>query len=115
MSEPKKGNRIRIMGSAEVRREDNPSVLHALTANISYGGLGLSLRESIQGHVQINLFFGDRSGKDIGELVDGKVIWQKSMRGWCAAGIQFDFLNPMNHPITLKFLDQGDKKQFRNS
>ena len=72
--------------------------------NISYGGIGLYVKDPVHGRVQttVNLHVGR---KRIPVTVWGNVTWEKTVGMLYAVGISFEGLNPQDHDILLSFLE----------
>jgi c-di-GMP-binding flagellar brake protein YcgR len=82
MTDPRKQTRVSIIGMVKVRHEGRRSILHALTINIGYGGIGIYIRQPLSGRVQVEISFSDSDGKDVAETIEGTVAWQKQVGNW---------------------------------
>jgi c-di-GMP-binding flagellar brake protein YcgR len=115
MADARKYARVSMIASAEVKREGDDSLLYGLTVNISMGGVGIYVKEPLSGRIQAKIYFSYSTGEDVGITVDGTVAWQKRVEGWYSVGIQFDGLNPHDHAVIYKFLEQKEMHLFRSS
>ena len=96
---------------AEVRPSPPELPAVAEVVNLSYGGIGVLVKNPLQGRVQIILYhnIGFSQGQQVPEAVWGKVTWQKKVGSKYALGISFYGLNPKEHKLLLSFLDRAAK------
>jgi len=111
MIERRKYKRASMIGLVEVRKDPNDPPQEAYAINISYGGLALYIKQPLMGKVTAKLYFGDGTGKKIGETVVGQVVWQEKTGSWYAIGLQFEDLNPQDHSMILGFLKSSDERE----
>jgi len=93
-----------MIAAAVVRQSPSGPPIEAYVVNISYGGIGLYIKESLQGRVQttINLRVGEN--KRVTVTVWGHVNWKKSVGMMYAVGISFEGLNTKDHRVLLSYL-----------
>ena len=103
-SDQRKKRRISMIAAAVVRQSPSAPPIKAYVINISYGGIGLYIRESVRGRVQttINLRVGAK--KWVPVTVRGHVNWKKSVGMMSAVGISFEGLNTKDHGVLLSYL-----------
>jgi PilZ domain len=104
-SDQRKKRRISVVATAVVRQGPSGPPVEAYLVNISYGGVGLYVKDPLQGrvHATINLRVGAK--KRIPVTVSGRVTWTKSVGMMYAVGISFEGLNPKDHGALLSFLE----------
>jgi c-di-GMP-binding flagellar brake protein YcgR len=77
--------------------------------NISYGGVGIYVKESLKGWVQITIKLRVSGDKWVAETVCGHVAWKKRIGSMYAIGISFIDLDPKDHRHIVSFLRQATK------
>ncbi len=105
-SDHRKKKRITMVAAAVVRPKLLEQGIEAYIINISYGGVGLYVKEAFEGRVQVTLSLSVGSGKRVSESVWGEVSWKKPVGVSYAIGIAFEDLNMKDHPNLLAFLDE---------
>ena len=110
-NENRKKERVPVIAAAfVVNPNELSSPIEAHIVNISYGGVGLSVKEPLEGRVQVAISLGVEEDTHIAEMVTGHVCWKRSLIGlsW-VVGISFEGLNPKDHGRLLSYLDQHIK------
>jgi hypothetical protein len=103
-SDQRKKSRISMVATAVVTQSPPQPPTAGYVINISYGGVGLYVKDPVRGRVQttINLHVGR---KRIPVTVSGHVTWEKTVGLLYAVGISFEGLNPQDHYVLLSFLE----------
>jgi c-di-GMP-binding flagellar brake protein YcgR len=107
MSKPdqRKKKRISMIAAAAVRPSPSGPPIEAYIINISYGGLGLYVKEPLEGRVQTAISLRVGTGKRVTETVWGNVTWKNPVGSSYAVGISFEGLNPKDHRVLLSYLE----------
>ncbi len=103
-SDQRKKRRISLIATAVVRQSPSGPPTEAYVINISYGGVGLYVKDSLQGRVQTTINLRVGANKRVPVTVWGQVTWKKSVGMMYAVGISFEGLNPKNHRVLLSYL-----------
>ncbi len=110
-SENRKKERVPVIAAAfVVNPKQRNSPIEAHIVNISYGGVGLYVKEPLEGRVQVAISLGVEEDTHIAEIVSGHVCWNRRLIGssW-VVGISFEGLNPKEHGRLLSYLDRHIK------
>ena len=110
-NENRKKERVPVIASAFVVNPNQlGSPIEACIVNLSYGGVGLYVREPLEGRVQVAISLGFEKDKHVAEMVWGHVCWKGRLPGsWWVVGISFEGLNPKDHGRLLAYLDRRIK------
>jgi hypothetical protein len=104
-ADQRKKRRISMVATAVVRQNPSGPPMEAYIINISYGGLGLYVKDPLEGRVQTTINLRVGTDKRVTETVWGHVTWKKPVGMSYAVGISFEGLNPEDHRALLSFLE----------
>ncbi len=110
-NENRKKERVPVIASAFVVNPHHlSSPVEAYIVNLSYGGVGLYVKEPLEGRVQVAISLGVDKDTHVAEMVWGHVCWKGRLIGssW-VVGISFEGLNPKDHGRLLSYLEQHIK------
>src|SRR3989304_8314837 len=110
-NENRKKERVPILATAYVANPNHlSSPIEAYIVNLSYGGVGLYVKEPLEGRVQVAISLGVDKEKHVAEMVWGHVCWKGRLMGssW-VVGISFEGLNPKDHARLLSYLERHIK------
>ncbi len=86
--------------------------LYALTRDINRGGMGLYSNSPIDEGtgVRLEVMFKDMRGRDLMEVVKGKVVFNYEWHWVYVAGVQFDqLLNSEETPYLLEYIENCER------
>jgi len=101
----RKKKRVNMIAAAVVRPSPSGPPIEAYIINISHGGLGMYVKEPLDGRVQTTINLRVGTNKRVTETVWGHVTWKKPVGLSYAIGISFEGLNPKDHGVLLSFLE----------
>jgi len=101
----RKKKRVSMVAAAVVRQSPSYSPIEAYIINISYGGLGMYVKNPLDGRVQTAISLSVGTGKRVTETVWGHVTWKKPVGSSYAIGISIEGLNPQDHRMLLSHLE----------
>ena len=104
-ADQRKKKRVSMIAAAVIRPSPSGPPIEAYIINISYGGLGLYVKEPLEGRVQTAISLRVGTGKRVTETVWGHVTWKKPVGSSYAVGISFEGLNPQDHKTLLSYLE----------
>ncbi len=107
----RKQDRVPVIAAAFIVSPNQlSSPIEAYIVNISYGGVGVHVKEPLEGRVQVAISLGIDQDKHVAEMVWGNVCWQGRLIGssW-VVGISFEGLNPKDHGRLLSYLERHIK------
>lgn len=105
--DPRKKKRISMIAAALVRPSSTGIPIEAQIINVSYGGVGIYIKEPVQGRVQIVISLKVGPDREVAQTVWGNVIWKEPVGSSYAIGISFEELNHRDHSLLLSFLEKA--------
>lgn len=112
MNEQRKYSRFPLTATARIVHANGTS-LYAMTINISRDGVGLYSNSSIDygTEVRLDVMFKDIRGKDMMEMLKGKIVYCYKWHWVYVTGIQFNqLLNHDETPYLLECIDNCEKR-----
>ena len=105
----RKYKRAIMMDSEVLMLPGEPCAMEVLVTNVSYGGIGMYIPKPAKegSEVTLKIIFSEGSSERVAESVSGIVKWCRPMGSWYGVGIEFKYLNPKEHAMLLKFLEQA--------
>ena len=105
----RKYKRASMMNSAELILPGDQSATEVLVVNVSFGGIGIYIPKPLAERTGIilRILYSEGKSERVAESVPGTVRWCRPMGTWFGVGIEFKYLNPREHSMLLKFLEQA--------
>ena len=105
----RKYKRASMMNSAELMLPGDQRFIEVFVVNVSYGGVGMYIPRKVKEGtaVTLKILFSEGRSERVSEAVAGTVRWCSPMGSWFGLGIEFKYLNPREHSMLLKFLEQA--------
>lgn len=111
MKEQRKYQRFPLTATARIVHANGDS-LYSVTININRGGIGLYSNSFIDEgtNVKLDVMFKDIRGKDMMEMLKGKIVYSYKWHWVYVAGVQFnELLNQDETPYLLEYIENCEQ------